>query len=45
VLYQTEKAKNNVTLEKKYLSLMISKLKSQGELGTAEAAQRELDKL
>jgi hypothetical protein len=45
VLYQVEKAKDNMTLEKKYLGLMIAALKAEGKDTTADAAQTVLDGL
>lgn len=45
VLYQIEKAKNNISLEKKYLGLMVSSLRSEGKNSTADAAQAALDGL
>jgi hypothetical protein len=45
VLAQIEKAKGNTSLEKKYLSLMITGLKQEGKTDAAAAAQQELDSL
>jgi hypothetical protein len=45
ILFQIEKAKANTTLEKKYLGLMITKLKAEGNNTTAAAAQKVLDGL
>lgn len=42
-LYLIEKAKGNVALQKKYLSLAISKFKAEGKNDLAASAQKVLD--